>query len=87
MVQRTMCFVRCTQEGDPVDLRGVLHRDGSVLAAVALADLARPDALYRKLGCKLAVGMPFKVCSVSALHYYHLSHVHILQEVCIIIVG
>ncbi|KAG5175064.1 1-hydroxy-2-methyl-2-(E)-butenyl 4-diphosphate synthase chloroplast precursor [Tribonema minus] len=48
------------QAADPVDIRGVLHRDGSVLSAVTLKDLAQPDLLYRRLGCKLAVGMPFK---------------------------
>lgn len=44
-----------------IDYRGLLHRDGTVLSAVTLADLATPEELYRKLGCKLAVGMPFKV--------------------------
>ena len=43
------------------DYRGLLHRDGTVISAVTLADLAQPEELYRKLGCKLAVGMPFKV--------------------------
>jgi (E)-4-hydroxy-3-methylbut-2-enyl-diphosphate synthase len=46
--------------GDAIDMRGVLHRDGSVLAVVAPAELAEPELLYRRLGCKLAVGMPFK---------------------------
>lgn len=31
-----------------------------MFTAVALADLASPEMLYAKLGCKLAVGMPFK---------------------------
>jgi hypothetical protein len=44
-----------------VDFRGLLHRDGSVIAAVSIEEFASPDKLYRKLGCKLAVGMPFKV--------------------------
>lgn len=46
--------------GDAIDFRGLLHRDGSVLSAVTAADLARPEHLYRALGAKLAVGMPFK---------------------------
>jgi len=43
-----------------LDLRNVLHRDGSVLQAVTLKDLASPDYLYQSIGCKTAVGMPFK---------------------------
>lgn len=46
--------------GDAVDVRGFLHRDGSVVAPVTLEQLAAPDQLYRDLGCKTAVGMPFK---------------------------
>lgn len=34
--------------------------DGSVFTAVTLDDLKAPEILYAKLGCKLAVGMPFK---------------------------
>ncbi|CAM9161247.1 unnamed protein product [Choristocarpus tenellus] len=48
------------KETDPVDVRGFLHRDGSALMAVSLDDLKNPGALYSKLGCKLAVGMPFR---------------------------
>jgi len=48
------------KEEDELDLRNVLHRDGSVLQAVSLAQLAKPDELYYNLGCKTAVGMPFK---------------------------
>jgi hypothetical protein len=59
------------QEGDPVDFRGLLHRDGSVIAAVSIDEFASPDKLYRKLGCKLAVGMPFKVL----LLLYHYSKI------------
>ncbi len=36
------------------------HRDGSVLQSVTLKDLSQPDMLYASLGCKTAVGMPFK---------------------------
>eukprot|EP00850_Spirogloea_muscicola_P009080 SM000050S17005 [mRNA] locus=s50:351485:357286:- [translate_table: standard] len=48
------------KEGDAIDFRGVLHRDGSVLMAVTLDQLKSPEYLYRGLGCKTAVGMPFK---------------------------
>ncbi|CAN0052244.1 unnamed protein product [Discosporangium mesarthrocarpum] len=48
------------QSTDPIDVRGFLHRDGSVLVTVSPQELKTPDALYHKLGCKLAVGMPFK---------------------------
>uniref|UniRef100_A0A0G4GW84 4-hydroxy-3-methylbut-2-en-1-yl diphosphate synthase (ferredoxin), chloroplastic n=1 Tax=Chromera velia CCMP2878 TaxID=1169474 RepID=A0A0G4GW84_9ALVE len=49
------------REGDTVDFRGLLHRDGSVLAKVKVEDLSKnPESLYRALGCKLAIGMPFK---------------------------
>jgi len=51
--------------GDALDFRGLLHRDGSVLSAVPLAALAQPEAMYRDLGCKLAVGMPFKDIATS----------------------
>jgi len=53
------------REGDAVDFRGLLHRDGSVVSAVSLAELSNPDLLYRKLGCKMAVGMPFKDVATS----------------------
>ncbi|KAK9843665.1 hypothetical protein WJX81_001770 [Elliptochloris bilobata] len=48
------------REGDAVDYRPLLHRDGSVLSALTLEDLAAPEATYRALGAKLIVGMPFK---------------------------
>lgn len=54
------------REGDSYDYRPLLHRDGSVLTAVSLAELkATPELMYRKLGCKLAVGMPFKDLATS----------------------
>lgn len=34
-------------EGDPVDVRGLMHRDGSVFSVVTLEDLKKPDQLYR----------------------------------------
>jgi hypothetical protein len=36
-----------------------------VFSAVSLADLKQPEALYRKLGAKLVVGMPFKDIATS----------------------
>mmetsp|Transcript_26439 Transcript_26439/g.36368 ORF Transcript_26439/g.36368 Transcript_26439/m.36368 type:complete len:629 (-) Transcript_26439:305-2191(-) len=45
---------------DAVDYRGLLHRDGSVLSVVTKEMLESPDYLYQALGCKTAVGMPFK---------------------------
>jgi (E)-4-hydroxy-3-methylbut-2-enyl-diphosphate synthase len=53
------------KEGDKIDVRNVLHRDGSVISAVTLAQLANPDKLYMDLGCKTAVGMPFKDIATS----------------------
>ena len=53
------------KEGDDVDVRNMLHRDGSVLTPVSLAQLAKPDKLYYDLGCKTAVGMPFKDLATS----------------------
>lgn len=48
------------KEDDSIDLRNVLHRDGSVLMAIHGEQLKNPDLLYRSLACKMAVGMPFK---------------------------
>ncbi|XP_078427921.1 4-hydroxy-3-methylbut-2-enyl diphosphate synthase [Wolffia australiana] len=48
------------KEGEEVDYRGVLHRDGSVLMSVTLDQLKAPETLYRSLATKLVVGMPFK---------------------------
>lgn len=45
------------------------RRDGSVLTCVTLSDLAQPEQLYQKLGCKLAVGMPFKDIASSDTLY------------------
>eukprot|EP01024_Parvocaulis_polyphysoides_P012080 TRINITY_DN14310_c0_g1_i11.p1 TRINITY_DN14310_c0_g1~~TRINITY_DN14310_c0_g1_i11.p1 ORF type:complete len:744 (-),score=153.62 TRINITY_DN14310_c0_g1_i11:169-2118(-) len=48
------------------DYRGLLNRDGTVISAISEADLkGRADVLYSKLGCKLAVGMPFKDIATS----------------------
>lgn len=48
------------QEGETVDYRGVLHRDGSVLMSISLEQLKNPEVLYKSLATKLIVGMPFK---------------------------
>ncbi|XP_054813567.1 4-hydroxy-3-methylbut-2-en-1-yl diphosphate synthase (ferredoxin), chloroplastic-like [Prosopis cineraria] len=48
------------KEGEEVDYRGVLHRDGSVLMSVPLNQLKMPELLYKSLAAKLIVGMPFK---------------------------
>lgn len=51
------------EEGDPIDVRGFLNRDGSVLSAVASPEMFNKENaqyLYQELGCKTAVGMPFK---------------------------
>jgi len=50
------------QEGDAIDVRGFLHRDGSVIASVDPEMFAKENVqyLYQQLGCKTAVGMPFK---------------------------
>ncbi|KAA3468804.1 4-hydroxy-3-methylbut-2-en-1-yl diphosphate synthase (ferredoxin), chloroplastic [Gossypium australe] len=48
------------KEGEEVDFRGVLHRDGSVLMSISLDQLKAPELLYKSLAAKLVVGMPFK---------------------------
>ena len=50
------------QEGDVADVRGFLHRDGSVFSVVQPEMFAKENVqyLYQQLGCKTAVGMPFK---------------------------
>lgn len=53
------------KEGDSYDYSQTLHRDGSVFSVVDVRELAQPEMLYRKLGCKLAVGMPFKDIATS----------------------
>jgi len=55
------------KEGDVMDVRGFLHRDGSVLSVVTPEMLAKENVqyLYQELGCKTAVGMPFKDIATS----------------------
>lgn len=58
--QRRTSQLPIQKEGDEVDYRGVLHRDGSVLMSVSLDQLKTPELLYKSLATKLIVGMPFK---------------------------
>jgi (E)-4-hydroxy-3-methylbut-2-enyl-diphosphate synthase len=53
------------QDGDQFDVRGMMHRDGSVFSTVSLDDLKKPDQLYTSLGAKMVVGMPFKDVATS----------------------
>ncbi|KAL6776847.1 HDS1 [Auxenochlorella protothecoides x Auxenochlorella symbiontica] len=53
------------KEGDVLDMRSILHRDGSVISSLSLEDLRTPETTYRNLGCKMAVGMPFKDIATS----------------------
>jgi len=48
------------KEGDEVDFRGLLHRDGSVFNVISPEMLRSPDSLYQSLGCKMVLGLPFK---------------------------
>lgn len=48
------------REGDEVDFRGLLHRDGSVLMTISPEDLDNPDTTYLKLGYTVSVGIPIK---------------------------
>eukprot|EP00542_Grammatophora_oceanica_P018425 CAMPEP_0194032052 /NCGR_PEP_ID=MMETSP0009_2-20130614/5082_1 /TAXON_ID=210454 /ORGANISM="Grammatophora oceanica, Strain CCMP 410" /LENGTH=651 /DNA_ID=CAMNT_0038672373 /DNA_START=283 /DNA_END=2238 /DNA_ORIENTATION=+ len=50
------------EEGDTVDVRGFLNRDGSVITVVKpeMFEKENVQYLYQELGCKTAVGMPFK---------------------------
>lgn len=58
--QRRSSQLPLQKEGEEVDYRGVLHRDGSVLMSISLDELQRPELLYKSLAAKLVVGMPFK---------------------------
>ena len=53
------------KDGDELDYRGLLNRDGSVLTAITVDELKQPQALYSSLGCKTVVGLPFKDISTS----------------------
>ncbi|KAK7402132.1 hypothetical protein VNO78_14152 [Psophocarpus tetragonolobus] len=58
--QRRCGQLPAQKEGEEVDYRGVLHRDGSVLMSVSLDQLKMPEVLYKSLAAKFIVGMPFK---------------------------
>jgi (E)-4-hydroxy-3-methylbut-2-enyl-diphosphate synthase len=55
------------REGDEVDVRGFANRDGSVFSVVTPEMLTKESIpyLYQELGCKTAVGMPFKDIATS----------------------
>jgi (E)-4-hydroxy-3-methylbut-2-enyl-diphosphate synthase len=53
------------REEDPIDMRAVLHRDGSVISAVTLEELNRPDRLYYNLGCKTAVRLEMEKVGIE----------------------
>ena len=53
------------KEDDPIDMRNILHRDGSVLSAVTPAQLASEDPFYRDLGAKLAVRQALRDIATS----------------------
>lgn len=55
------------KESDTVDVRGFLNRDGSVISVVSPEMFSKENApyLYQELGCKSAVGMPFKDIATS----------------------
>ncbi|KAK1409913.1 hypothetical protein QVD17_36443 [Tagetes erecta] len=56
------------KEGEEVDYRGVLHRDGSVLMSVSLDQLKTPELFYKSVAAKLVLGMPFKdLASVDSI--------------------
>ena len=54
-----------SRQNEGLDFSSMLHRDGSVLSAVDIKELDQPELLYRKLGAKMAVGMPFKDIATS----------------------
>jgi (E)-4-hydroxy-3-methylbut-2-enyl-diphosphate synthase len=55
------------KDGETVDVSAYLNPKGSVISAVTL-DMLKPENaqyFYKQLGCKLAVGMPFKDIATS----------------------
>mmetsp|Transcript_8626 Transcript_8626/g.24209 ORF Transcript_8626/g.24209 Transcript_8626/m.24209 type:complete len:761 (-) Transcript_8626:191-2473(-) len=55
------------RESDTIDVSGVLNENGSVISAVTPDMLKEENVqyLYQELGCKTAVGMPFKDVATS----------------------
>jgi len=47
-------------EGDAIDIRGMMHRDGSVFTVVSLKDLENANKLYTSIAAKTVLGLPFK---------------------------
>ena len=54
-----------TDNAKEYDYGTILHRDGSVISCVSKETLSKPDQLYADIGCKTAVGMPFKDIATS----------------------
>ena len=52
-------------EASPLDASKFLHRDGSVHSVVDLKAFDNPDLLYRDLGAKFVLGLPFKDIATS----------------------
>lgn len=52
-------------EGAPDHVRRCLHRDGTVFSVLDAEALDAPEALYRDLGTKLVLGLPFKDIATS----------------------
>ena len=63
--QRRAGRLPAQEEGDALDYRGLLNRDGSVLSTIDGAMLAEPQTLYKALGAKTVVGLPFKDIATS----------------------
>ncbi|VFQ91483.1 unnamed protein product [Cuscuta campestris] len=75
--QRRIGQLPVQKEGEEVDYRGVLHRDGSVLMSVSLDQLKAPELLYKSLATKLVVGMPIKdLATVDSILLRELPPVH-----------
>mmetsp|Transcript_27884 Transcript_27884/g.81889 ORF Transcript_27884/g.81889 Transcript_27884/m.81889 type:complete len:756 (-) Transcript_27884:169-2436(-) len=56
-----------SKEEESVDVSGFLHKDGAVISCVTPEMLSEDNVqyLYQQLGCKTAVGMPFKDVATS----------------------
>lgn len=56
-----------SSDEESIDVSGILNADGSVISAVSLDMLTKDNIpyLYAGLGCKTAVGMPFKDIATS----------------------
>ena len=55
-------------DGDMFDVRGMMHRDGSVFSAVSLEDLKNPELLYNNLGAKMVVGMLKDIATTDSIY-------------------